>query len=97
MMPASPSRKGFAGSEERFAERMTQEAHEIGMKDTNFKNATGWPDDEHVTTVYDLALLARNTITEYPEYYKIYAVPEFTYNGIHQYNRNLLLSKEYRR
>ncbi len=85
--------EGFAGSEERFAERMTQEAHEIGMKDTNFKNATGWPDEEHVTTVYDLALLARNTITEYPEYYKIYAVPEFTYNGIHQYNRNLLLSK----
>jgi serine-type D-Ala-D-Ala carboxypeptidase (penicillin-binding protein 5/6) len=86
--------EGFAGSEERFAERMTEEARDIGMTNTTFKNSTGWPDSEHVTTAYDLALLARNTIDNYPEYYPIYAVPEFTYNGIRQYNRNLLLSKD---
>jgi serine-type D-Ala-D-Ala carboxypeptidase (penicillin-binding protein 5/6) len=86
--------EGFAGSEERFAERMTQEAEEIGMKNTVFKNATGWPDPEHITTAYDLAVLSRDTIQNYPEYYKIYAKPEFTYNGIRQYNRNLLLSKD---
>jgi D-alanyl-D-alanine carboxypeptidase (penicillin-binding protein 5/6) len=86
--------EGFAGSEERFAERMTQEAEDIGMKHTVFKNATGWPDPEHVTTAYDLAVLSRDTIQNYPEYYAIYAKPDFTYNGILQYNRNLLLSKD---
>ena len=86
--------EGYAGSEERFAERMTEEANDIGMKNTVFKNSTGWPDEEHVTTAYDLAVLARSTVQDYPEYYAIYAVPEFTYNGIRQYNRNLLLSND---
>jgi len=49
----------ISGSEERFAKLMTEKAHEIGMKDTEFKNASGLPAANHYTTAYDLAVLAR--------------------------------------
>ncbi len=85
--------EGFAGGEVRFAERMTKKARELGMKHTVFKNATGWPDEEHVTSAYDLAVLARETVKNFPEYYTIYAQRDYTYNDIQQYNRNVLLMK----
>lgn len=83
--------EGISASEEQFAELMNRYAEELGMKQTHFKNSTGWPDDEHVTTPYDLFLLARDTIVNYPEYYPYYAMKEFTYSSIRQPNRNLLL------
>ncbi len=85
--------EGFAGGEERFAERMTKKARELGMENTIFKNATGWPDEEHVTTARDLVTLAARTISDFPEYYRIYAEKEFTYHNITQQNRNLLLHR----
>lgn len=85
--------EGLAGSEAAFAERMTQRAHELGLKNSTFTNATGWPDPNHLTTARDLALLAKLTITEFPELYKLYSVQEFTHNGIRQGNRNPLLYK----
>ncbi len=85
--------EGFAGSEELFAKRMTEKARELGMNNTTFKNATGWPDDEHVTTARDLAILAYRTVKDFPNYYPVYAEKEFTYHDIRQYNRNLLLSR----
>lgn len=83
--------EGLAGSEEAFAETMTEEARAIGMTKSVFKNATGWPAEGHLVTAHDLAILARDTIRNFPELYKLYSVKEFTYNGIRQPNRNPLL------
>jgi D-alanyl-D-alanine carboxypeptidase (penicillin-binding protein 5/6) len=85
--------EGLAGSEEAFAEEMTRRGAEIGLTNTVFKNATGWPDPEHVTTARDLATLVRRTIADFPEYYHYYAETTFTYSGIRQGNRNPLLYK----
>ena len=86
--------EGLAGSEEAFAEQMTKRARELGLSKTVFKNASGWPHLEHVTTARDLAILAKHTIEAFPEYYKYYAELNFTYNGIKQGNRNPLLYKQ---
>lgn len=83
--------EGIAGSEEAFAENMTRVAAELGCRNTRFINATGWPDEGHLTTVRDLALIARKTIERFPEYYPMYAETEFSYNNITQQNRNPLL------
>jgi D-alanyl-D-alanine carboxypeptidase (penicillin-binding protein 5/6) len=83
--------EGIAGSEAAFADLMTQRARELGLEKSTFKNATGLTDPEHQMTARELALLARYLIEVYPEYYKIYSIPEFTWNGITQPNRNPLL------
>ncbi len=83
--------EGLGGSEDAFAKKMTERAHEIGMKDSNFVNATGWPDDNHYSTCRDLATLARALILTFPEYYHYDAERDFTYHGIKQGNRNPLL------
>jgi D-alanyl-D-alanine carboxypeptidase (penicillin-binding protein 5/6) len=83
--------EGMAGSEEAFAERMNQKAREIGLTDSNFVNASGWPDPNHRMTAKDLATLARRLISDFPEYYHFYSEREFTYHGIKQGNRNPLL------
>lgn len=85
--------EGISGSEEQFADLMNRYAKELGMTKTHFKNSTGWPDPEHVTSPYDLYLLAKDTIVNHPEYYPYYAMKEFTYSGINQPNRNLLLNR----
>ena len=66
---------------------------EIGMTSSVFKNASGWPDPEHLVTVRDLATLALRTIKDFPEYYHYYSEREFTFNKIRQSNRNPLLYK----
>ncbi|WNJ98629.1 D-alanyl-D-alanine carboxypeptidase family protein [Thalassospiraceae bacterium LMO-JJ14] len=83
--------ENLAGSEEAFARRMTDKAHEIGMMNSNFANATGWPNPEHRTTAHDLAILAKRTINDFPEFFHYYSEREFTYNEIRQSNRNPLL------
>jgi D-alanyl-D-alanine carboxypeptidase (penicillin-binding protein 5/6) len=81
----------LAGSEPAFASMMNNEAKRLGMKNTNFMNATGLPDPAHKASARDLAILARAIIHDSSEYYSIYAEKEFTYNGIKQGNRNALL------
>ena len=83
-----------AGSEGAFVEIMNQQAQLLGMKDTNFVNATGLPSPEHFSTAYDLAMLARAIINDYPENYPLYAEKHFTYNNIRQPNRNSLLWRD---
>lgn len=83
-----------AGSEEAFAQMMNRHAQELGMQDTHFANSTGMPDPEHLTTAYDIALMSRATIRDFPEHYAIYAEKEFTYNDIKQLNRNKLLWRD---
>ncbi len=85
--------EGLAGSEEAFAEAMTARGREIGLTNSNFSNATGWPDPNHWMTAHDLAVLARRLIEDFPEYYHYYSETEFTWNDIRQSNRNPLLFK----
>lgn len=86
--------EGLSGSEEAFAEEMNRRAAEIGLTNSTFRNATGWPNPEHRTTVRDLTTIASRIITEFPELYKIFSEKEFTYNNIKQGNRNPLLYKD---
>ncbi len=83
-----------AGDENSFADLMNKYALELGMNNTHFKNATGLPDPEHLTTANDLALLAKAIIYEHPEHYRLYSQKTFTYNGIKQDNRNGLIFGE---
>ncbi len=83
--------EGMAGSEEKFAERMNAKARELGMTGSVFKNASGWPAEGQVVTARDLAVLAMRTIRDFPQFYRIYAERDFTYNGKTQPNRNLEL------
>jgi len=87
--------EGLAQSEAAFAEAMTRRAHELGLEHSTFKNATGWPDPNHLMTPRDLATLAKLTIQNFPEYYHFYSEKSFTYNGIKQGNRNPLLYKDF--
>ncbi|EGG94709.1 D-alanyl-D-alanine carboxypeptidase [gamma proteobacterium IMCC1989] len=81
----------IAGSEAAFADIMNQQAALLGMTNTVFKNATGWPADGHISSVRDLAILGQALIKDFPEHYKLYSEKYFTYNGINQPNRNKLL------
>ncbi len=82
----------LAGTEEDFAKLMNVYAKRLGMNNTNFINSSGWPEDDHYSTVYDLAILSNAVIREFPNLYLYFADEEFTYNDIKQPNRNKLLS-----
>lgn len=83
-----------AGSESAFADVMNQQAALLGMKNSHFLNATGWPAAGHLTTARDLSVLARALIKDHPEHYQLYAEKYFEYNGIKQPNRNRLLWRD---
>ncbi len=84
----------IAASEPGFADMMNRTAERLGMDNTNYVNASGWPAPDHYTTARDLSILARAMITEYPDIYAIYAEKEFTFNDIKQSNRNSLLWRD---
>jgi D-alanyl-D-alanine carboxypeptidase (penicillin-binding protein 5/6) len=83
--------EGLAGSEEAFAEQENAVAAKLGLTNSHFANASGWPDENHYMTARDIAMLAWHTIHDHPKFYKIYAQKEFTYNKIKQGNRNPLI------
>ena len=83
--------EGMAGSEENFAQLMTERARAIGLKVSTFRNSTGLPAEDQIVTVRELAMLAQHIFREYPEYYTYYSQTEFTWNKILQRNRNPLL------
>lgn len=83
-----------AGTEDSFTSIMNAHAKQLGLEDTSFINATGLPAPGHYTTAYDIALLSRAMIKEFPQEYQRYAQKEFTYNDIKQYNRNRLLWRD---
>ena len=86
--------EGLAGSEEAFAEQMTRRGREIGLRNSNFANASGLPDPNHYMTARDLATLAKRTIDDFPDYYRYYAEVTYVYGGIRQTNRNPLVYKD---
>ncbi|MBV6632545.1 MAG: D-alanyl-D-alanine carboxypeptidase [Alphaproteobacteria bacterium] len=83
--------EGLAGTEDAFADAMTRRLREIGLENTQFQNASGWPDPEHYSTARDLSKLAIELIERFPQFYPIYSERDFTFSGIKQGNRNPLL------
>jgi len=83
-----------AGSEETFAELMTSTAQQLGMVNSQFRNATGLPHADHYSSARDMALLAAETYRRFPVYYQLYSQKEFTFNSIRQHNRNRLLWRD---
>lgn len=79
------------GSINSFVSLMNEEAMRLGMKNTHFSDPTGLPEPGHVSTAYDLSLLARAIIRDFPQQYHFFSQKWFTYNGIRQPNRNRLL------
>ncbi|MGL4280947.1 MAG: D-alanyl-D-alanine carboxypeptidase family protein [Albidovulum sp.] len=86
--------EGLAGTEEAFAQQMTQRGPAIGLTNSTFINASGWPAESHRMSMRDLGILGKRLIEEFPEYYPIFAQTEFTYKDRspdNRFNRNPLL------
>lgn len=83
-----------AGSESAFVGYMNHQAKVLGMNNTSFQNATGWPAEDHYSTARDIAILTAAMIRDYPDSYRLYREKEYIYNGIRQFNRNRLLWRD---
>ncbi len=81
----------LAKSEREFAKKMTKKARQIGMKNTNYKNASGLPNRAQLTTARDTAILSKAIINHYPEYYKLFKEEKFSWKGKVFKNHNKLL------
>lgn len=81
----------IGGTESNFARLMTAKAHELGMKNTTFRNASGLPNDEQVTTARDMATLALRLMDNFPRHYRVFSTRSFSYNGKTYRNHNRLL------
>ena len=80
-----------AGSENNFVDLMMRYAEQLGLRNTNFINATGWPDNDHYSSAEDIAKISSLLINNFPEHYSLYKEKWFTFNDIRQRNRNALL------
>lgn len=79
------------GMEGNFADLMTRVAREIGLSGTNFENSSGLPNDDHMTTARDMALLSMAVYKHFPQYWKYFSINTWTYNGKTYTNGNRLL------
>ena len=79
------------GSEDRFAQMMTLRARALGMTGTTFRNASGLPDPEEVTTARDMAILARHLIVDFPQNYHYFSTPYFVFRGQTIFNHDRML------
>tara|TARA_Y100001970_G_scaffold170798_1_gene208771 strand:+ start:4876 stop:6024 length:1149 start_codon:yes stop_codon:yes gene_type:complete len=84
------------GTEDGFVDLMNSYAASLGMNNTLFMNSTGLPDENHLTTAEDLAILTSNFIIKFPEIYALFKEKEFEYGGVsaNKLNRNKLLWKD---
>jgi D-alanyl-D-alanine carboxypeptidase len=85
--------EAIAGNEDDFAALMTSKARALGMTRTTYRNASGLPNDEQVTTARDQALLGRAIQERFPRYYRYFSTPSFTYRGESMRNHNRLLGR----
>ena len=83
--------EAIGGSEHDFADMMTRKAHALGMTRTLYRNASGLPNDEQVTTARDQALLGRAIQERFPRYYRFFSMTSFAYHGAEIRNHNHLL------
>jgi len=84
----------LAGTEDAFVQVMNEYARRLGMLHTHFVNADGLPNPDHYTTARDLALLAHHLIQDFPDFYPLFSLHEFSWNNIKQQNRNGLLGAD---
>jgi D-alanyl-D-alanine carboxypeptidase len=83
--------EALGGTESHFGELMTQKAHELGMRDTFYHNASGLPDNRQITTASDLGILARHLAYDFPQYFHYFSLTSFSYAGrFHLGHDNLL-------
>lgn len=82
------------GTETAFVDIMNAYAKRLGMTNTHFEDASGMPSPNHYSTARDLATLSRALIRDFPEYYGLFSLREYTWNGIRQQNRNGLLDRD---
>lgn len=87
--------EGLAGSEPAFAAMMTRKARELGMSQTVFRNASGLPDPEQVTTARDMYRLGKALLKHFPQYYPYFSTSRFQYRGRSFHNHNHLLENYY--
>ena len=80
------------GQEESFADLMTRVAREIGLNNTNFENSSGLPNDDHMSTARDIALLSMAVYKHFPQYWHFFGIKSWTYNGKTYTNGNRLLT-----
>lgn len=83
----------IGGTEEAFAQRMTEKAKELGMNDTVFYNASGLPHHLQVTTAHDMTILATAMLKDHPEFLSYFSTKSFLYNGKEYINSNKLLHR----
>jgi D-alanyl-D-alanine carboxypeptidase len=83
--------EALGGDEPSFARMMTSKAHELGMKHTTYRNASGLPDDQQITTARDQALLGRAIQDRFPKFYRYFSTQAFEFRGKRMRNHNHLL------
>ena len=86
--------EAVGGSLDAFVGMMNKQAQAWGLKNTQFRNVTGLTETGHYASARDVATIASKIITDFPEFYPLYSVRQFTYNKIKQDNRNLLLGRD---
>ncbi|WP_425052354.1 D-alanyl-D-alanine carboxypeptidase family protein [Psychromarinibacter sp. S121] len=87
--------EGLAGTEEAFARMMNDRARALGMSNSTFANASGWPAPNQRMSMHDLGTLAVRLISEFPEYYGYFGMTEFPFDDRapqNRFNRNPLLT-----
>ncbi|MDF3048033.1 MAG: penicillin-binding protein dacF [Candidatus Midichloriaceae bacterium] len=85
--------EAISGSEEAFADKMTQTAYQLGMTDTVFRNSHGLHDSDQVTTAADMAKLGIALRRDFPQYYHMFSKKSFVYKGVVINGHNRVLSK----
>lgn len=86
--------EGLSGTEDAFARQMTEKGKELGLTQSTFANASGWPDPRHRMSAHDLGILAQHLIEDFPDLYKNFSLTEFPFDNrapANRYNRNPLL------
>ena len=86
--------EGVGGTLEQFVAMMNRQSQAWGLKNTQFKNVTGLTEAGHYSSARDMAVIAGKIITDFPDYYRYYAIRDYTFNKIRQDNRNMLLGRD---
>ena len=86
--------EGVGGTLDQFVAMMNRQAQAWGLKNTQFKNVTGLTEAGHYSSARDMSVIAGKVITEFPDFYRYYAIRDYTFNKIKQDNRNMLLGRD---
>jgi serine-type D-Ala-D-Ala carboxypeptidase (penicillin-binding protein 5/6) len=86
--------EGAGGTIDAFVTAMNRQAQAWGLKNTSFRNVTGLTEPGHRSTPRDLSVIAGHIIRDFPQYFPMYSIKEYTFNNIKQENRNLLLRRD---